>query len=75
MYAKNKDDFESILYITLDGKDCFSENPHGFLNSGEIKGSNIYVNLDLSAMRTVALSKEILKNFGLKEDDLSIETS
>jgi hypothetical protein len=75
MYEKNKDDFESVLYITLDGKDCFSENQHGFLNSGEIKGANLYVNLDLSAMRTVALCHEILNNFGLEEKDLTIETA
>ena len=75
MYEKNKDDFESILYITLDGRDCFSENQHGFLNSGEIKGSNIYVDLDLSAMRTVKLCKELLGHFGLKESDFVIETA
>lgn len=75
MYEKNKDDFDSILYITLDGRDCFSENQHGFLNSGAIKGSNVYVNLDLSAMRTVELCKEMLGHFGLKESDFVIETA
>ncbi|MBW1862960.1 MAG: restriction endonuclease subunit R [Deltaproteobacteria bacterium] len=75
LYEKNKDDFESILYITLNGRDCFSENQHGFLNSGEIKGSNIYVDLDLSAMRTVELCKEMLGHFSLKEKDFIIETA
>ncbi len=75
VYEKNKDDFESVLFITLDGKDCFSENQHGFLDSGEIKGANLYVNLDLSEMRTVALCKEILRNFGVDENAFVVETA
>ena len=74
MYEKHKDDFESILYVTLKGRDCFSENPHAFLNSGKIAGSGIYADLDLSEMHTVALCKEILSNFGHKEGEFTIET-
>lgn len=74
MYGKHKDDFDSILYVTMKGRDCFSENPHAFLNSGKIAGSGIYVDLDLTEMLTLALCREVLSNFGHKESEFIIET-
>jgi len=75
MFAKHKDSLESLLYITLRGRDCFSKDPHEFVNGQEISGTHIYVDLDLSVMSVVALCKEILLNFGHKESDFSIETT
>ena len=74
MFAKYKDNFESLLYITLQGRDCFSKDPHEFVNCEEISGTHIYVDLNFSAMSVVALCKEILLHFGHKESDFFIET-
>jgi len=74
MFEKNKDNFESLLYITLEGRDCFSKDPHEFVNCEMIPGTHIYVDLDLSAKSVVALCKEILLHFGHKESDFLIET-
>jgi len=74
MFEKNKDSFESLLFITLKGRDCFSKDPHEFVNCEEISGTHIYVDLNLSAMSVVVLCKEILIHFGHKESDFFIET-
>jgi len=74
MFERNTDSFESLTYITLEGRDCFSKDPHEFVNCEEISDTHIYVDLDLSAKNIVALCKEILTHFGHKESDFSIET-
>ena len=75
MYEKHKDDFESIQYITLEGRDCFSDNPHQFFDCKEISDSNIYVDLNLSVVSLMNLCKEILAHFGYNESDLILETT
>lgn len=74
MYDKHKDDFESILYISLEGRTCFSQNPHEFLECEKIAGTDIYLDLHLTVKDMLALCKEILLLFGYKEDELSIES-
>lgn len=74
MYERHKEDFESIQYVTLKGRDCFSENPHTFLDSGKIAGSGIYVDFALSQTAIEALCGEILSNFGHKEGEFIVET-
>ena len=73
MFEKNKDSFESLLYITLESRDCFSKDPHEFVNCQEIPGTHIYVDLDLSVISIVSLCKEVLLHFGHKESDFLIE--
>jgi len=74
MYDKHRDEFESILYISLEGRTCFSENPHEFLECEKIAGTEIYLDLHLTVKDMLALCKEILLLFGYKEDELIIES-
>lgn len=74
IYAKHRDDFESILYISLEGRTCFSKNPHEFLECEKIAGTDIYLDLHLTVKDMLALCKEILLVFGYKENELIIES-
>jgi predicted type IV restriction endonuclease len=74
LHEKHRDDFESILYISLDGRNCFSRNPHEFLECEKIGDTEIYLDLHLAVKDILALCKEILLLFGYKENDLIIES-
>ena len=73
-YDKHRDEFESILYISLEGRTCFSQNPHEFLECEKIAGTDIYLDLHLTIKDMLALCKEILLLFGYKESELIIES-
>lgn len=70
----HKDSIESLLYVTLKGRDFFSKNPHQFILNKEIPGTGIYINTDVPDVVAVALCHEILQSFGYKESDLKINT-
>ena len=72
--AKHKDDFEMVLTLSGPNKEYFSTNPYELLTCEQIPGTEMYVDVNLSAMGVVALSHRILSLFGYKEKDLSIET-
>ena len=74
MFENHKEDFESILYISLDGKNCFSRNPHEFLECEKISDVDIYMDLHLTTKNMLALCKEMLLLFGYKENELVIES-
>jgi hypothetical protein len=74
MYDKHRDEFESILYISLEGRTCFSENPDEFLECEKIAGTDIYLDLHFTVKDMLALCKEILLLFGYKENELTIES-
>ncbi|MBN1848598.1 MAG: hypothetical protein JW932_08430 [Deltaproteobacteria bacterium] len=74
IYDKHKEDFENILFITLDGRNCFSRNPHEFLECEKIARMEIYMDLHLTVKDMLALCKEILLLFGYKENELIIES-
>jgi predicted type IV restriction endonuclease len=74
IYEKHKEDFENILFISLDGRNCFSRNPHEFLECEKIGSTEIYMDLHLTVKHMLALCKEILLLFGHKENDLTIES-
>jgi hypothetical protein len=74
MYGKHRDDFESLLYISLEGRTCFSQNPHEFLECEKIVGTDIYLDLHLTVKDMLALCTEILSLFGYKENELIIES-
>jgi hypothetical protein len=71
---KHKDSFDTVLWIILNGRDFFSRDPHQFLMSKNIPNADIYINIDLSEKIAMALTNEILSNFGYKESDLIINT-
>lgn len=69
---KHRESFENVLYISIKGRDYFSNNPYQFIMNKEIDGTGIYINTDLSEAVAIALCNEILKLFGYKESDLTI---
>ncbi|MBW2029852.1 MAG: restriction endonuclease subunit R [Deltaproteobacteria bacterium] len=73
MANKHKEDFEMVLTLSGRNRDYFSVNPYELLNSEKIKGTDIYVDVDLNAMGIVALCHRMLELFGYKEKDLSID--
>ena len=74
IYKDHKDSFENVVYISLKGRDFFSNNSHQFLMNKEIPGTGIYINTDISEVVAVSLCNEILKLFGYEESDLTINT-
>ena len=72
--TRHKGDFEMVLTLAGPNKEYFSTNPYELLTCEKIPGTEMYVDVNLSAMGVVALSHRILSLFGYKEKDLSIET-
>jgi hypothetical protein len=70
--SKHRDDFETVEYITLNGRSFFSKDRYEFLFGERISGTNFYVNMHMPDMYAVALSKELLVHFGYKASDLAI---
>jgi len=71
---KYKEELDILLTLSGADKEYFSKNPYEFLTSEQVAGTDIYVNVGLSATEVVNLSQEVLTLFGLNSEDLSIET-
>ena len=71
---KHRESFENVVYITLKGRDFFSNNPYQFILNKEIPGTGIFINTDLSEAIAVGLCNEILKLFGYEENNLLLIT-
>ena len=72
---KHRESFENVLFISLKGRDFFSDNPYQFIMNKEIPGTGIFINTDLSEVAAVALCNEILNVFGHSESDLVLNTN
>ena len=72
--AKHNEDFEMVLTLSGPNREYFSKNPYELLTCEKIPGTEMYVDVNLSAMGAVSLSHRVLLLFGYKEKDLSIET-
>ncbi|UCB49965.1 MAG: restriction endonuclease subunit R, partial [Deltaproteobacteria bacterium] len=72
--AKHKEDFEMVLTLSGPNKEYFSTNPYELLTCEKISGTEMYVDVNLSAMGAVALTHRVLSLFGYEEKDLSVET-
>ncbi len=70
----HRESFENVLYISIKGRDYFSNNPYQFIMNKEIDSTGIYINTDLSEAIAITLCNEILKLFGYRESDLTINT-
>jgi hypothetical protein len=70
---KHRDDFSMVMTLSGRNKEYFSTSPYELLHSELIKGTDMYVDLDLSDMGIVALSHQILHLFGYDKNDLSFE--
>jgi len=73
MQTSHKDEFEQVLSLTGRKRPYFTKNPDELRSSERIKGTDIYVEINLSANTIVKLSKNIIILFGYNEEDLSVE--
>jgi predicted type IV restriction endonuclease len=65
--------FNQVLVLRGRKRPYFSKNPNDLRTPKKILGTDIYVEVNLSANNIVRLSKDILSLFGYRGDDLSIE--
>lgn len=73
MKTSHKDKFEEVLTLSGRKRPYFSKNPEELRSSERIKGTEIYVETNLSANTIVKLSKNIISLFGYSDEDLSVE--
>jgi predicted type IV restriction endonuclease len=72
IYEKHKDDFEMVLTLANQEKEYFSEIQYKFLNSEQIPGTTMYVDMDLSPDEMVRICHEMLPLFGYRDGGFSI---
>ncbi len=73
MLATHKERFEQVLNLIGRKRPYFTRNPNELMSPERINGTDIYVEVNLSANSIVKLSIDILSLFGYTKDDLSIE--
>jgi hypothetical protein len=72
--SEHRDDFEIVLTLSGPEGEYFSTNPYELLICEKIPGTEIYVDVNLSATGVVVLAHRVLSLFGYTERDLSIQT-
>ncbi|WP_316968377.1 hypothetical protein [Candidatus Methanocrinis alkalitolerans] len=73
MQESHKDQFEKVLTLSGRKRPYFTKNPGELRSSERIKGTDIYVEINLSANMIVRISKNIISLFGYADDDLLVE--
>ncbi len=73
MLATHRDRFEQVLNLRGRKKPYFTKNPNELTRPEKISGTDIYVEVNMSANTIVRFSIDILSLFGYMKDDLSIE--
>jgi len=71
---EHQDGFDRVLTMLGTNREYFSRNPYELLICEKIPGTEMYVDVNLSAVGVVVLSHRVLSLFGYKEKDLSIKT-
>jgi hypothetical protein len=74
MMSTHRNNFEKVLKLVGRKRPYFTKNSGELRSPERINGTNIYVEVNLSANSIVKLSENILALFGYKEDDLVVET-
>jgi len=74
MFIKHGNIFEKVLSLRGRKRPYFTRNPNELRYPEKIPGTNIYVEVNLSADSIVKLSMDIISSFGYTKKDLSIET-
>jgi hypothetical protein len=69
----HKEHFDDILTFSGRKRPLFSRNSTGLRAPGQIEGTNIYAETNLSATTISRLVKDVMGKFGYSESDLSIE--
>lgn len=70
---KDPDDLEVALTMSEFDRDFFTRNPHQFLESQMIEGTDIYVDTGLSPKEFAVVSRELITLFGFEKNDLTFE--
>jgi len=73
MLTTHRDRFEQVLNLRGRKRPYFTRNPNELRAPEKINGTDIYVEVNLSANSIVKLSIDILSLFGYTKEDLSIE--
>lgn len=73
MLNTHRNSFEQVEKLVGRKRPYFTKTPGELRSPERVNGSDIYVEVNLSAKRIVKLSKDILALFGYETDDLSIE--
>jgi len=73
MVNTHRNSFEQVLNLVGRKRPYFTKSPGELRNPERVNGTDIYVEVNLSANSIVKLSRDILALFGYKKDDLSIE--
>ncbi|HAV42553.1 TPA: restriction endonuclease subunit R [bacterium] len=73
--ATHRDRFEQVLNLIGRKRPYFSRNQNELRAPERIEGTDIYVEINLSANSIVKLSRDVLSLFGYTKEDLSIETA
>ena len=73
MLATHRNRFEQVLSLRGRKRPYFTRNPNELRAPEKINGTDIYVEVNLSANSIVKLSIDILSLFGYTKEDLSIE--
>jgi len=70
---KDPDDLEVALTMSEFNRDFFTRNPHQFLESERVEGTDIYVDTGLSPKEFAVVSRELITLFGYEKNDLTFE--
>ena len=67
------DDLEVALTMSEFNRDFFTRNPHQFLESQMIEGTDIYVDTGLAPKEFAVVARELITLFGYEKNDLTFE--
>jgi predicted type IV restriction endonuclease len=67
------DDLEVALTMSEFNRDFFTRNPHQFLESEMVKGTDLYVDTGLSPKEFAVVARELISLFGYEKNDLTFE--
>jgi hypothetical protein len=73
MVATHRDRFEQVLNLVGRKRPYFTKSQNELRIPERIDGTNIYVEINLSANSIVKLSRDVLSLFGYTKEDLLIE--
>ena len=73
MRVSHTDEFERVLSLMGRKRPYFTRNPHELREPAGLEGTDIYVEVNLSANKTVSLVADVLSLFGYTRDDVTIE--
>ena len=73
MFTAHRDRFEQVLNLVGRKRPYFTKNPYELRSPEKITGTDIYVEVNLSANSIVKICRDLISLFGYSKDDLSIE--